>query len=386
MAAPIKWGSEFRINTTTLNQQFDSSVTALNNGRFVVTWTDNSELGSDTSSDAVKAQIFNANGSKSGTEFQVNTAELGSQLWSTTTTLADGRFVVAWSDASQSDVDFTGEAIRAQIFNPDGTASGGEFVVNATTPSGQTQPAITALASGGFAVIFTDASLSPDDNSGAAIRGRVYDASGVPGAEFRVNTTTISHQNMPTVTGLTDGRFVVSWLCNSASGGDTSGNAIRAQMFNADGTKFGVEFLVNTTTLDTQEQPNLTALAGGGFVATWTDHSPPDGGLSVSDIKAQVYAANGVPSGGEISVNTTTATAQNQPVTKRAGRWPLYRDLDRFQRHRRRYLWHGDPCAGVQRHGIGLGCGVSGQYHRHRSVRQASRHGACRSPAADHLG
>jgi hypothetical protein len=38
-------------------------------------------------------------------------------------------------------------------------------------------------------------------------------------------------------------------------------------------TRQGSEFLVNTATLNTQEQPTITGLSGGGFVVSWTDHS-----------------------------------------------------------------------------------------------------------------
>ena len=40
-----------------------------------------------------------------------------------------------------------------------------------------------------------------------------------------------------------------------------------------DAIKIGSEILVNTTTLSSQEAPAITGLANGGFVATWTDFS-----------------------------------------------------------------------------------------------------------------
>ena len=68
-----KWGNESLVNTTTAGNQTDAAVTGLANGRFVVTWTDDSHVGSDTSGTAIRGQIFNADGSKAGGEFQVNT-------------------------------------------------------------------------------------------------------------------------------------------------------------------------------------------------------------------------------------------------------------------------------------------------------------------------
>ncbi len=61
------------VNTTTADVQFDSSVTALADGRFVVSWSDRSTTAGDTSGSAVRARIFNADGSQSVQEFLVNT-------------------------------------------------------------------------------------------------------------------------------------------------------------------------------------------------------------------------------------------------------------------------------------------------------------------------
>ncbi|HEY2412324.1 MAG TPA: hypothetical protein VGI40_08785, partial [Pirellulaceae bacterium] len=72
------------------------------------------------------------------------------------------------------------------------------------------------------------------------------------GAEFLVNTTTASFQETPVVAQLANGGWVIAWGDDSQSGGDTSGEAIRAQVFNADGSRLGGEIQVNTTTLGIQ--------------------------------------------------------------------------------------------------------------------------------------
>ena len=61
------------------------------------------------------------------------------------------------------------------------------------------------------------------------------------GDEFLVNTTTTNGQAEPSVTGLAGGGFVVTWRDDSHTGGDTSGAAIRGQMFDASGTAVGSE-------------------------------------------------------------------------------------------------------------------------------------------------
>lgn len=68
------------------------------------------------------------------------------------------------------------------------------------------------------------------------------------GPELLINTTTTGYQGQPTITALENGRFVVSWQDDSETGGDLSGSAVRGQVVNADGTKYGDEFLINTIT------------------------------------------------------------------------------------------------------------------------------------------
>ena len=81
------------------------------------------------------------------------------------------------------------------------------------------------------------------------------------GDEFLVNTATADDQLLPSIAALADGRFVVAWTDNSLSGDDPSSNAVRAQIFNADGSKSGGEFLVNTTTTSGQGDPSITSAA-----------------------------------------------------------------------------------------------------------------------------
>ncbi|SCB51338.1 hypothetical protein GA0061099_101720 [Bradyrhizobium yuanmingense] len=318
MASATKFGTEFPVNTTTVSSQFDASITALDDGRFVMVWTDTT--GEDTSSDAIRAQIFNADGSKSGSEFLVNTGTADIQYDPAVTALKDGRFVVAWSDGSGSDGDTSLQAIRAQVFNADGSKSGGQFLVNSTTTGYQLDEAIAELSDGRFVITWTDGSATGGDTSSWAVRAQVFNADGSKsGTAFLVNTATTSFQYNPAVGALNDGRFVIAWTDGSATGGDTSGTAVRAQVFNADGSKSGNEFLVNSTTTGDQSGPGgggsetitITALVDGRFVVAWTDYSQTGSDTSSSAVRAQVFNMDGSKLGTEFLVNTTTIGSQN---------------------------------------------------------------------------
>ena len=139
----------------------------------------------------------------------------------------------------------------------------------------------------------------------------MFDATGAKvGNEFLVNTATTSTQWASSITGLSDGGFVVAW---QSEGGDGSGIAVKAQVFDAAGAKVGSEFLVNTATTNDQAAPAIVGLSSGGFIVTWTDSSTWSGqgidGDSVL-VKAQVFDASGAKVGGEFLVNTTTANEQ----------------------------------------------------------------------------
>jgi Ca2+-binding RTX toxin-like protein len=315
MPTPFKSGREFLVNTTTGSLQFEPAITALADGRFVVAWTDDSRTGGDTSSFAIRAQIFDADGSRSGAEFLVNSTTDVGQSSPAITALADGRFVVAWTDMSLTGADTSGRAVRAQIFDADGSKSGAEFLLNSTTVNDQLLPAITALADGRFVVAWTDMSLTVADTSGRAVRAQIFDADGSKsGAEFLVNSTTVNDQNQPAITALADGRFVVAWSDASLTSADTSGFAVRAQVFDADGSKSGAEFLVNSTTAGSQFEPTITALADGRFVVVWTDSSSTGADTSGLAVRAQVFDADGSKSGAEFLVNSTTAGSQFEPT------------------------------------------------------------------------
>jgi hypothetical protein len=127
MAVPI--GNDFIVNTTTACDQVLPTVTILPDGHFVVAWQ--SADGGDGSGSLIRARLFNADGASAGNDFVVNSTTFGGQITPTVTALPDGRFVVTWK--SDDGGDGFGNLIRARLFNADGTAARADFVVNSTT-------------------------------------------------------------------------------------------------------------------------------------------------------------------------------------------------------------------------------------------------------------
>jgi hypothetical protein len=176
--------------------------------------------------------------------------------------------------------------------------SGGEFRVNSQTGGDQATPAIAALASGGFLVVWDDASGTLGDSDGRSIKAQFYDSSLTPvGGEFLVNAQTTGNQARPRVATLSDGRFVVTWTDGSGVS-DGSFSGVVAQIFDPSGGKVGPEFVVNTVTNSTQAVMEIAALTNGGFVVNWEDIG--------GKVKTQVYDASGTRVGGEILADTVT--------------------------------------------------------------------------------
>lgn len=298
----ISSGEEFLVNSNTYVDQHSPAITGLGKDSFIVAWVDASLGGGDTTRLAIRAQIFNKDSKRSGPEILVNTTS-GFQASPSITGLGKDGFVVAWVNASQGGGGSSDLAtIRAQRFNLDGMHSGAEIIVNTTNAVGRWSE-ITRLVDGRFVVAWVGGGQTGGDTSGTAIRAQVFNPDGSrSGNEILVNTTINGDQNSPAITWLISGRFVVAWVDSSQTRPDTSDKAVRAQVFNPDGSRHGKEFLVNTTTSSSQISPTISGIGDGGFVIGWTDSS------DTQEVYSQRFDAAGKPVGSP-SLRTTTGAA-----------------------------------------------------------------------------
>lgn len=171
---------------------------------------------------------------------------------------------------------------------------GGEVIVNEATRN--TVPVVVRLEDGRLVVVFD----TPNDGDERDIYGRFLDDEGPTGAVFKINTTTAGEQGLPAVAAI-EGGFVVTWVDRGIDGRDWQ---IRGQRYDVDGDKVGAEFTV-TTAVGNQTTPSVTALEGGGFVVVWHDKSYERTYRDFDLIKAQVFNAAGAKVGGEIALSPT---------------------------------------------------------------------------------
>jgi hypothetical protein len=148
-------------------------------------------------------------------ETRVNTNLNDMQDDSSIAYLADGGWIVTWT--SNDRTAGGGQNIYQQRYAADGARVGVEERVNVTTANAQYQSSVAALKYGGWVVVWT--SVGSDGNFD--VYARCYDAFGkeVTG-EIPVNSPSATAQYTPSVIGLSNGGWLVTW---SSNGQDSSG-------------------------------------------------------------------------------------------------------------------------------------------------------------------
>jgi len=203
----------------------------------------------------------------------VNSTTLNNQEEPAISSTSNGYFI-AWTDHSRIEDDPDGRAIRGQLFDASGLPSGSEFLVNSATQGAQANVQIATLENGDLIVVFEDNSQLDIDLSFGAVRARRFNSAGVPyGDDFVVNTTTNRDQFDPEVAALACGGYVVVWTDRSEEGNDTSGTSIRARHFDSDDVPLTDDFVVNQTTEGSQLRPSVAALDGCHSLVVWEDES-----------------------------------------------------------------------------------------------------------------
>ncbi|MET3779369.1 hypothetical protein ABID20_004965, partial [Rhizobium alvei] len=297
-AKGVKIGGEVQVNSYTVSEQLAPSITALSGGGWVVTWQ---SAGPDGSSYGIVQQRYDADGNADAAgEILVNTTATSAQRNPVVTALDDGGWVVAWESLHGGDMN-----IYQQRFTSGGVASDGETLVNGWVSGNQVASTITALKDGGWVVAWEG---SGGNGSEYGIYQQRYNSAGTAvGSETLVNSTTAGDQGTPSITGLADGGWVVTWY-DPNKDGDAFG--IFQQRYNSSGATVGSETQVNTFVTGIQFEPSVTALKSGGWVVTWSS-SDHDGGQY--GVYQQLYNKNGAAVGDETRINTTTDADQDTP-------------------------------------------------------------------------
>ncbi|MCH8991640.1 MAG: hypothetical protein IIA44_07835, partial [Acidobacteria bacterium] len=145
-AGPLVAGPEFRVNDDITFNQGSPNVAVLNDGNFVIAYAGNN---ADANMHGVVARLYDPAGNPLTDEFIVNTGVVDDQYEPSVSALDDGGFVVTWTSNLQ---DGSEVGIYGQRFDAVGNPVGTEFRVNTMTQRSQSSSEAAMLTGGGFVV------------------------------------------------------------------------------------------------------------------------------------------------------------------------------------------------------------------------------------------
>ena len=267
--------------------QLGHAITTLENGDFVIGWTENGAIMTQT-------LVGRADSGLPLGEWYASASSLGNTGAATSislTHLQDDDFALAFVDVASKNVYLASSENRHDIFGGDSGFDGGpvdngvvftqmlnDGTEGAKRPSssGAPETAVATLVDGRVVVVWD----SWETRAGSDIAFRIVDtASG----QFSQNYVQYASgpvggdQAAPSVVALTGGGFVVAWENNESGFGED----IMARRFDANGVDHGGSYGFAPFPLDgdgsgTHRSPALVALDGNNFGAVWLD-TPVDG-------------------------------------------------------------------------------------------------------------
>jgi hypothetical protein len=274
-----------------LPSQDDGQVVALNDGGYVVVWTDFSRTYNPAGA-AVIGQRYDSSGNKVGGEVKLSGFNSGDQFSPAVTRLDNGNIAVAFVDQFAGDRD-----IWVSTFNSSLNLVRTDFI---DVSANQTfDPSITAFADSSYVLSYTVGTATE-------VVARIVSPTGTVGAQFDIDSHTafFTSEDLSELATLSNGNFVaVNQIRSSAPDTD-----IEYTIFSPTGTVLKGTFAVaGASGLGLETAPDVAALRDGGFVVVWTD---PDS--TVNDIRATIYTNTGLttPATSNILVNTTTTGDQ----------------------------------------------------------------------------
>jgi hypothetical protein len=235
----------------------------------------------------------------SQSEFLVNTYLDSTQRDPQIERDAVGNYLVVWQSYNQVASNSEGD-IYFQRFDNNNQKVGTETIVNSISTKNQERPAIAMNPNGDFIVAW--ASLT-DAQSIYDIKARLFKNNLPVGDEFLVNTTMLHSQTNPEVAINENGDFIIVWESWFQDGSD---KGIYVQRYNSNGTKNGDEFRANTTTAYSQARPSVKYFPNGNFIIIWESWNEDSATPSGYGIFGIIFSATGSIVKEQIQINTYT--------------------------------------------------------------------------------
>ena len=286
----------------------EPSLAQLSNGNVVVVWQDE-----NAANEGIQARIFTETGEIVSDELTfVSSASVASPQ---VTALVEG-FVVTYQ---------LGTNISAHIYDENGDLISG-IVVNTTVAGTQSQPVITALADGGFVVAFTD-----DSTGDLRLMARIFDANGTPRIvdgstdDFHVGTPC----SEPAIAALPNGNWVVAYVDTTGGNDDVR---IEFSIRGPDGELVTVLPAHAPTDPNHEADPEITVLANGFIVISWTYPAVGSNDIycRIFDQDGNAITVGGAIGAFALTVREARISARRCPTCWRASSPPSGRTVSRM--------------------------------------------------------
>ncbi|HUA69111.1 MAG TPA: hypothetical protein VMA13_11245, partial [Candidatus Saccharimonadales bacterium] len=252
----------------------------------------------------------------------VNSFAAGFQANPAIATLANGNVIVIWDSYNEAGSGSMMD-VYGRILSPTGVPLTGEFLINQFTSYNQRNPAVAALANGGFVVAWVSEQersvvvANPSDvtpgqmvHASVDIYARLYDGGGIPqGNEFLVNSD-FNPCADPDVAAGSDGGFVITWDARDMSDSTVNGVDIYARTYTSAGVG-GTVMRLNSYLYGDQIAPRISAL-GTDYLIVWTS-------TAQEGVYGQFLRGNGSLNGGDFEVNTSLPGRQIQSAVASDG-------------------------------------------------------------------
>ena len=230
-------------------------------------------------------------------EFIVNTFQDSTQRDPQIARDAEGNYLIVWDSENQFSANSKSD-IYFQRFNSNDEKLGNETLVNNYTENEQERPALSMNNDGTFVIAWASHS---GFNTIFDIKARLYKNDNPVSDEFLVNTTTINSQTKSDVAINEEGNFVVVWESWYQDGSD---KGVYAQLFDSDGNGIGNEFLVNTTTVYSQCKPTVKYFNNGKFIIIWESWKQDSVTPSGYGLYGKIFDSNGNVVKDEFQINS----------------------------------------------------------------------------------
>ena len=303
---PRLWKSLREVNTadgpvtpTGTAFQGDGQIARLQDGGYVIVWTDDSGT-HNPAGGAIVGQRYDSFGNRVGGEVKISNFVAGFQFLPAITALPNGDVAVAYTDEIEGDQD-----IFVRIVGTGGASLSPGRIDNIDLGADLTlDPSITAFADGSYVISYRLQNSAADSD----IVARIVSPTGTVGAQFDIDNQT-DNRGLQELATLSNGNFVAVY--RDEHNGDPLDTDIVFQILTPAGTSLtGPLVFPEGLLTPPQDHPDVAALRDGGFVMVWTDSLGP----TATDIRAAILSNTAVLVAGasNIMVNTTTAGDQNE--------------------------------------------------------------------------